>query len=160
MIVRRLVMTDAKVIGFLPAIDRGAGALPELLTEWAAMMINFVPGPVGVVAEWSTWNGAAGGAVVPDGQRSRLFSLVPPSCPEAGTATPALQEALAIRRNEFARLLVNLSHYAEPPHLPTAAEFVDGVVLVIPAGRIRRTRLKQMVRDLDYRKSLGAILVD
>ena len=63
-IVRRLVITDARVIGFLPGLDRVARVLPALLTDWAATMADFVTGPIGVVADWSTWDGAAGGTAL------------------------------------------------------------------------------------------------
>lgn len=159
-IVRRLVITDAKVIGFLPGIERSAAMLPPLITEWAATMTDFVTGPIGIVADWSTWNGAAGGTVVPDEERPRLVSLVPPPSPDAATATPALKEALWTRRREFSRVLVNLSGFAAPGQVPTAAEYVDGVAIIVPTGRMRRSHLKNLVQDLDTRKNLGAILID
>ena len=99
--------------------------------EWAATMADFVAGPIGVVADWSTWNGSAGGAAVADEERPRLFSLVPPPCPDAGTATPALMEAVSKHRGAFSRILVNLSRYAAPGRVPTAAEVVDGVAIVV-----------------------------
>jgi hypothetical protein len=159
-IVRRLVRTDARVIGFLPGVDWAAGVLSPLLTEWAATMADFVTGPIGVVADWSTWNGSAGGAEVADEKRPRLFSLVPPPCPDAGTATPALIEAVAKHRGAFSRILVNLSRYAAPGHVPTAAEFVDAVAIIVPTGRMRSGLLKNLVQDLDARKNVGAILID
>ena len=158
-IVRRLVRTDARVIGLLPGVDRAAAVLSVLLTEWAATMADFVAGPIGVVADWSTWNGSAGGAAVADEERPRLFSLVPPPCPDAATATPALMEAVSKHRGAFSRILVNLSRYAAPGHVPTAVEFVDGVAIIVPTGRMRRGRLKNLVQDLDARKNLGAILI-
>jgi hypothetical protein len=159
-IVRRLVRTNARVIGLLPGIDRATAALSVLLTEWAATMADFVAGPIGVVADWSTWNGSAGGAAVVDEERPRLVSLVPPPCPDAATATPALMEAVSRHRGAFSRILVNLSRYAAPAHVPTAAEVVDGVAIIVPMGRMRRARLKNLVQDLDARKNLGAILID
>jgi hypothetical protein len=159
-IVRRLVRTDARVIGLLPGVERAAAVLSELQTEWAATMADFVPGPIGVVADWSTWDGSVGGAVVADEERPRLFSLVPPPCQDAGTATPALMEAVARHRGAFSRILVNLSRYAAPGHVPTAAEFVDGVAVIVPTGRMRRGQLKNLAQDLEPRKNLGAILID
>jgi hypothetical protein len=159
-IVRRLVRTDARVIGVLPAVDGAAAVLSVLLPEWAATMAAFVAGPIGVVADWSTWNGSAGGAVVADEARPRLFSVVPPPCPDAATATPALMEAVAKHRGAFSRMLVNLSRYAAPGQVPTAAESVDGVAIIVPTGRMRRSQLKNLAQDLAARKNLGAILID
>jgi hypothetical protein len=159
-IVRRLVITDAKVIGFLPGVERAVAVLSAFMTEWAATMADFVNGPIGIVADWSTWNGAAGGTAVPDEERPRLVSLVPPPCPDAATATPALRQALGTHRGGFSRVLVNLSHFAAPGHVPTAAEYVDGVAIVVPTGWMRRTHLKRLLQDLDTRKNLGAILID
>jgi hypothetical protein len=159
-IVRRLVRTDAKVIGFLPALDRVAQVLPPLLAAWATTMADFVSGPIGVVPDWSTWTGSAGGTAVADEQRPRLFSLLPPPCPDAATATPALMEAISKHRAAFSRILLNLSRYAASGHVPTAAEYVDGVAILVPTGRLRRSRLKNLVQDLDAGKNLGAILID
>lgn len=159
-IVRRLVRTDARVIGFLPVVDRVGRVLSPLLIEWAATMTDFVPGPIGVVADWSTWNGSAGGTAVANEERPRLFSVVPPPCPDASTATPALKEAIGRHRGEFARILVNLSRYAARAEVPTAAEYVDGIAIIVPTARIRRSLLKNLVQDLDARKNLGAILID
>ena len=159
-IVRRLVRTDARVIGFLPAVDRVAGVLPPLLAEWATTMADFVTGPIGIVPDWSTWTGSAGGTAVADEQRPRLFSLLPPTCPDAATATPALMEAVSKHREAFSRILLNLSHFAASGHVPTAAEYVDGVAILVPTGRLLRKRLRNLVQDLDARKNLGAILID
>jgi hypothetical protein len=159
-IVRRLMLTDARVIGFLPAIASAARGLPDLLTHWAATATNFVAGPIGVVPDWTSWAGSAGGTVVADEQRTRLFSLVPAPCVHPSAATPGLEEAISNHRGSFSRILVNLSGYASPGHMPDAAEAVDGVVMVVPTGRIRRGRLKTLFEELGPRKSLGAILVD
>jgi hypothetical protein len=158
-IARRLALTGIKVVGLLPTSAPGEAA-SRLPMELGAALSHFVPGQIGIVGDWRTWDGRAGGAVVADAEQPRLARVVPPPCSTAGMATAALAEALATHSSDFTRVLVDLARYAGPARLPDAADLVEGLVLVVRARRTRGRRLVRLASSVSPQRLLGAILLD
>ena len=169
-IARHLIRAQVRSVGFLPAAGAllpGASAAP-LLSRIAGALVKFVPEErsVALVDAWPTWGWGpameAGDTALfrTRALRPRVVELSPIPCGDAEAALATLQASLEARPPELAVVLVNLSGYVAPGAMPSAVDFVDGVVLL--AGR-RRTwggALGRMSRFLPAKKNLGTILVD
>src|SRR6187549_1437893 len=91
-IARRLALMQARLIGLLP-VSAPESSPPDLALHLAVALSQFVPGEIGIVGDWTTWDGRAGGAVMADEEHPRIRWVVPPPCPTAAAATAALEEA-------------------------------------------------------------------
>jgi hypothetical protein len=158
-IARRLARTEARVIGFL-AVSKTHVDVSRVAAELGAALRHFVTGPIAVVAAWSGWDGRAGGAVVPAPDHAGLVRVVPPPCSNPALATVALEEALANRRSQFPRVLVDLSGYAKLGELPAVVAAIDGVAFLAQTKGTLKRRLKRLSESLAPDRNLGAILID
>jgi hypothetical protein len=158
-IARRLAHTEARVIGLLPA-SKTPVDVSQLATDLACALRHFVTGQIAVVGAWSTWDGRAGGAVVPAPERSRIVHVVPPSCANTALATVALEQALANHRSQFPRVVVDLAAYAELGELPAVVEAIDGVIFLAHTRKTLKRRLRWLTESVPPERNLGTILVD
>ena len=65
-----------------------------------------------------------------------------------------------LHAGRFAWLLVDLAAYARPGEVPGAAEYVDGLVIVVPSRRVTVRRMKRLSAMIEPAKNLGAILIE
>ncbi len=125
----------------------------------AVELAHFVAEPVGVVDRWATWTDHADLETISYPQGPRVAIMTPPPCSDGGSATGALEQILSRHATDFSRVLVDLSDYAPAGELPTAAEFVDGIVFLVRRRRARISRISELARLVPRSKTLAAILV-
>jgi hypothetical protein len=160
---RRLVAANARAVGVLPAA--GSPNLGPLLVRLASAMAGFVGGRVGVVPRWRSWARDPGGG---GGERAALrlramgpnvVAIVPPAARDSRAAALALQPALWELPEGVARVLVDLSAYAEEGAWPGAGVLADGIVVAVPARAARAGRVEELLRAVPDGKCLGTILI-
>ena len=155
------------MIGLLP-VDDCLGPperLAPALLRLAEALSGFVAGEVGIIDAWPTWpwgdalmHGDAAAARI---RRvgDRVLELAPPPCGDAPAASIALANTLAGRPSGIERVLVSLAGFAPPGVVPPAAEWVQGIVLVVAANRSRQRFVEGLGKRMAAGKTLGAVLV-
>jgi hypothetical protein len=160
---RRLVASDARAIGVLPAA--GSPNLGPLLVRLASALAGFVGGRVGVVPRWRSWAKDPGGA---DGEHGDLrlrtmgpdvVAIVPPTARDSRAAALALQPILWELPQGVARVLFDLSGYGEQGAWPGAGVLADGVVVAVPARVARASHVGDLLRAIPDGKCIGTILI-
>jgi hypothetical protein len=160
---RRLVATNAKTIGVLPAA--GSPNLGPLLVRLANALGGFVGGRVGVVPRWRSWAKDPGGA---DGEHGELrlramgpnvVAIVPPAARNSRAAAVALQPVLWELPQGVARVLFDMSGYGETGAWPGAGALAEGVVVVVPARAARAGRVADLLAAIPDGKCIGTILI-
>jgi hypothetical protein len=162
---RRLAATDARAVGVLPAA--GTPNLGPLLIRLANALGGFVGGRVGVVPRWRSWARDPGGAQEGDAKGAlrlraigpNVVAMVPPPAKDSRMAALALQPILWSLPEGVARVLVDLSSYAEEGRWPGAGVIADGVVVAVPARMARATLVSALLRAIPDGKCLGTILI-
>jgi len=166
-IARALARSRAKVIGLLPVDDRlgPPERLAPALLRLAEALSGFVADEVGIVDAWPTWPWgdafAYGDAAAARIRRvgDRVLEIAPPPCGDAPAASIALANTLAGRPKGIDRVLVSLGGFAPPGVVPPAAEWVDGIVLMVAAHRSRQRVVQDLGQRMAAGKALGAVLL-
>ena len=166
-IARQLARANVGTVAFVPAaraLVEGASLAP-LICAIGEALLGFLPGEVGIIDDWPTWRwgeAAEPGSRLIYRRRSlapRIIELAPLPCGDPEAASVALRGTLETRPPELVVTLVNLSGYAKPGVVPSAAEFHAGVVLLATRGRTLGRGLVHMARFLAPEKNLGTVLV-
>jgi hypothetical protein len=172
---RLLSRSGLRIIGVLP-VTRGAFDLRRhaggpsrydvgpLLEHLAGALSGFAGGStVSYVGTWRTWSGRAlrgSQALVRIREvRAHVVEIVPPAQSDAKGATAALRQSLATLPAAISRVLVDLGGYAGDGEVPPAADLMEGLVTVVPRGRVARAELVRIRDRLPNVKSLGTILI-
>jgi hypothetical protein len=167
-ITRRLLLDEARIIGFLSVAGRRAAAPPlrPYLDRLATTLTAFVATDVAIIPSFEAWASPAGSAE-PESRprltvreiRPRVVEVLPPSCASAADAALALEQVLSTLSEDFRQVLVDLGGYATPLSAPPALSLVEGVVFVVSARAARMGALRRLGRAIPDSKQIGAILV-
>jgi len=167
-ITRRLLLDEARIIGFLPVASRhGAKPIRPYLDRLAATLTAFVATDVAIIPSFDAWTTSPSGSGAPEGKprltvreiRPRVVEVLPPSCETSADAALALEQVLTTLSEDFRQVLVDLGGYTAPLGAPTALSLVDGMVFVVSARTARMGALRRLNRAIPDSKQIGAILV-
>jgi hypothetical protein len=88
-----------------------------------------------------------------------VVAIVPPPARDSRAAALALQPVLWELPEGVARVLVDLSAYAEEGAWPGAGVLADGIVVAVPARGARARRVEALLHAVPDGKCLGTILI-